>query len=63
MTVVFNDLRRETYARVDNVWHMEEEWQKTSSGHLSKFCLCTLEDGKTVRAFQQKHYTIHRVEG
>lgn len=62
MNVVFNDLRRFTYERVENVWYMEENWRKTSSGHMSKFWLCTMEDGKT-RAFQQKHYTVHRVEG
>lgn len=62
MTVVFNDLRRETYERVEKVWWMEEYWAKTSSGHMSWFLFCHMEDG-TNRSFQKKHYSIHRVEG
>lgn len=60
MRVTFWDERRETFERVENVWMVESTWQKTSSGHLSKFWTCHLEDGKS-RTFQKKYYSIYQI--
>ena len=60
MSVIFYDVRRETYERVDNVVQLDS-CQFRINGHLTNVWFLHIADC-TQRTFPQKHYQIHRIE-
>ena len=61
MTVIFYDVRRETYARVENVEQLTADQMKIG-GRLANVWLLFPSDGSEASAYQQKFYNIHRIE-
>lgn len=60
MSVIFYDVRRETYERVDNVVQLDS-CQFRINSRLTNVWFLHLADC-TQRTFPQKHYQIHRIE-
>lgn len=60
MSIIFYDVRRETYERVDNVVQLDACMMRIQS-RLTNVWFLHLADC-TQRTFPQKHYQIHRIE-
>ena len=60
MSVIFYDVRRETYERIDNVVQLDAFMMRIQS-RLTNVWFLHLADC-TQRTFPQKHYQIHRIE-
>ena len=60
MTVIFDDLRRETRTSISKVEELSKSYG-INKGRMVKVWRCELADG-TCREFQMAHYEIYRVE-